>query len=144
MTDLPARTEKKLGLVIDLDTCVGCQACVTACKGWNDQGPQVGGLSDSDPYGATPSGAFLNRVHAYQVEPPDGAAQTIHFPRSCLHCDAAPCVTVCPTQARQFGDRNDPADPVGQIYKSDNWQTLKPEMHSDSRVLYLGLPREVI
>ena len=99
MTDLPARTEKKLGLVIDLDTCVGCQACVTACKGWNDQGPQVGGLSDSDPYGATPSGAFLNRVHAYQVEPPDGAAQTIHFPRSCLHCDAAPCVTVCPTGA---------------------------------------------
>ncbi|TIT70870.1 MAG: ferredoxin, partial [Mesorhizobium sp.] len=35
MTCLPAHTEKKLGLVIDLDTCVGCQACVTACKQWN-------------------------------------------------------------------------------------------------------------
>jgi len=25
----------KLGLVIDLDTCVGCHACATACKEWN-------------------------------------------------------------------------------------------------------------
>ena len=35
MTALPQTTAKKLGLVIDLDTCVGCQACVTACKGLN-------------------------------------------------------------------------------------------------------------
>jgi Fe-S-cluster-containing dehydrogenase component len=27
----------KLGLVIDLDTCVGCHACVVACKGWNTE-----------------------------------------------------------------------------------------------------------
>ena len=31
MTSVPQSTEKKLGLVIDLDTCVGCQACVTNC-----------------------------------------------------------------------------------------------------------------
>jgi Fe-S-cluster-containing dehydrogenase component len=115
MTQLPAQTARKLGLVIDLDTCVGCQACVTACKGWNDQGQgYVGGLSDTDPYGAAPSGVFLNRVHTYQVQPDtaadgkladgklaDGklAAQTVAFTRSCLHCDAAPCVTVCPTGA---------------------------------------------
>jgi Fe-S-cluster-containing dehydrogenase component len=96
MTSLPASVERRLGLVIDLDTCVGCQACVTACKGWNDQGA---GLSDSDPYGADPSGAFLNRVHSYQVQPPDGPSQIINFPRSCLHCEDAPCVTVCPTGA---------------------------------------------
>jgi Fe-S-cluster-containing dehydrogenase component len=28
----------RLGLVIDLDTCVGCQACVVACKQWNTSG----------------------------------------------------------------------------------------------------------
>ena len=98
MTQLPATTDKKLGLVIDLDTCVGCQACVTACKGWNDQGYGAP-LSDQNPYGADPSGTFLNRVHSYQVQPPEGAAQTINFPRSCLHCEDAPCVTVCPTGA---------------------------------------------
>ena len=96
MTQLPTHTAKKLGLVVDLDTCVGCQACVTACKGWNDQG---NGLSDQDPSGADPSGTFLNRVHSYQVQPADSAAQIINFPRSCLHCEDAPCVTVCPTGA---------------------------------------------
>ena len=98
MTCLPAKVDKTLGLVIDLDTCVGCQACVTACKGWNDQG-QAGPLSDQQPYGANPSGTFLNRVHSYQVAVPDGPAQIVNFPRSCLHCADAPCVTVCPTGA---------------------------------------------
>ncbi len=63
MTQLPTHTDKKLGLVIDLDTCVGCQACVTACKGWNDQGYGAA-LSDQNPYGSDPSGTFLNRVPA--------------------------------------------------------------------------------
>ncbi len=100
MTCLPQKVDKTLGLVIDLDTCVGCQACVTACKGWNDRDDgQVGGLSDSDPYGADPSGVFLNRVHSYQVEVPGAEAQVVNFPRSCLHCADAPCVTVCPTGA---------------------------------------------
>ena len=51
MTCLPESSGKKLGLVIDLDICVGCHACVTACKGWNDA--HYGApLSDPDPYGA--------------------------------------------------------------------------------------------
>ncbi len=98
MTCLPAKVDKTLGLVIDLDTCVGCQACVTACKGWNDQGYGVP-LSDQQPYGANPSGTFLNRVHSYQVTVPDAPPQVVNFPRSCLHCADAPCVTVCPTGA---------------------------------------------
>lgn len=28
-----------------------------------------------------------------------GISRTVHFPKSCLHCDNAPCVTVCPTGA---------------------------------------------
>ena len=32
MTKMPSHTEKKLGLVIDLDTCVGCHGCVNRVK----------------------------------------------------------------------------------------------------------------
>ncbi|RWB27476.1 4Fe-4S dicluster domain-containing protein [Mesorhizobium sp.] len=97
MTCLPAHTDKKLGLVIDLDTCVGCQACVTACKEWNTGG-HMAPLTDIDPYGGDVDGVWFNRVHSYEHITEMGG-RTVNFPRSCLHCETPACVTVCPTGA---------------------------------------------
>ncbi|MBN2760771.1 MAG: 4Fe-4S dicluster domain-containing protein [Rhodobacteraceae bacterium] len=98
MTSLPAKTDRKLGLVIDLDTCVGCHACVISCKGWNTQNYGAP-LSDLEAYGESPEGTFLNRVHSFEVTRDQAPPMVVHFPKSCLHCDNAPCVTVCPTGA---------------------------------------------
>ena len=96
MTSLPESVsrQKKLGLVIDLDTCVGCHACAVSCKEWNASG-HSGPLSDVH---SKSDGVWFNRVHTYEAGVGE-ASRTVNFPRSCLHCEEPACVTVCPTGA---------------------------------------------
>src|SRR6185437_12773371 len=99
MTSLPnLPSPKKLGLVIDLDTCVGCHACATNCKEWNASGHSAP-LSDINAYKAEQRGVWFNRVFTYEAGGCGADARTVHFPKNCLHCEKPDCVTVCPTGA---------------------------------------------
>ena len=72
----------KYGMVLNLDRCIGCYACVTACK---------------MTYGTRP-GVNYNAVNT--VEYGEGAdARQRYVLTMCMHCDNAPCVEACPTGA---------------------------------------------
>lgn len=96
----------KLGLAIDLDTCVGCHACAVACKSWNGSSAAAGGAPDYDPYGEEASGVWFNRIRHFEVEVESigehahlNLSRTLNVPMSCMHCEQAECVSVCPTGA---------------------------------------------
>lgn len=75
---------KRYGMVIDLTTCLGCQACSAACT-----------MQNETPYW---SGKFRTYVEDVERGAFPNVARTF-FPRLCMQCDDAACVKVCPTGA---------------------------------------------
>ncbi len=85
-------------MVMDLRKCIGCQACVIACKSENNvpltvfrtvvQVMETGHMvSDKDGIVVTDEGNFT----------PD--TKRFNLPRMCNHCDHPSCVEVCPVKA---------------------------------------------
>jgi Fe-S-cluster-containing dehydrogenase component len=79
-------TGPRMGMVIDTRTCVGCTACVVACKTENDVA--AGFARDWI------TTELVGRFPDLQME--------IRSER-CNHCEDAPCVAACPTGASYYG-----------------------------------------
>ena len=71
------------GMVIDLERCTGCRACMEADKVENN----------------TPRGVYWMHVFRYEEGTYPNVDQKF-LPLPCQHCQNAPCTKVCPTQAR--------------------------------------------
>ena len=56
----------QLALVIDLNVCVGCSACVVSCKEWNTTSSDFN-RNSSIPSLYNSDGVFYNQVQTYEV-----------------------------------------------------------------------------
>ena len=72
----------RYGMLIDLNKCVGCNACTVACR--NNNG--------------TPAGVSLHKLLKYEAGVYPNAKMKFR-PMPCMHCQDAPCAKVCPTGA---------------------------------------------
>ena len=103
--NLLAEIEPRWVLIVDLDRCTGCQACVVACQAENNV-PTVGEHE-------TIEGRWLHWIHIeryWEGEYPNIKAR--FMPVMCQQCTAAPCEPVCPV----FATYHTPEGLNAQIY----------------------------
>ncbi len=92
-------------MVIDLDKCTGCQACVVACKSENN-------IPISTPE-ESEEGRKISWMEVIPRVEGEYPHVTVKFiPRPCFHCDKPPCTLVCPVYATYKNDEGF----VAQIY----------------------------
>jgi len=73
----------RYGMYIDVGRCLGCFGCLVACKNWHGIKAAVGGRRNLIDF----------------VEGTFPAIERWVFPASCMQCDNAPCIPVCPVEA---------------------------------------------
>ncbi len=78
-------------MVVDLDRCIGCGACTAACYAENN----IGIVGEERVL----EGREMTWLSIERFQDPHQKSKVTFLPMLCMHCDNAPCESVCPVYA---------------------------------------------
>ncbi|EFT7074597.1 4Fe-4S dicluster domain-containing protein [Salmonella enterica] len=108
----------RYGMVHDESLCIGCTACMDACREVNTV-PE--GVSRLTIIRSEPQGTFPDVKYRF-------------FRHSCQHCDHAPCVESCPTKALTFGNLDDPNSDISRLLRQKTTYRYKLALGTKPKV----------
>jgi Fe-S-cluster-containing dehydrogenase component len=98
-----ARPPEALGLLYDSTLCIGCKACVAACKQANNLPPEFSAVDQLWDTPLDTSAHTFNVIKMYRsgtMEVKDDEQNGFAFMKvSCMHCADPSCVSACPVSA---------------------------------------------